>query len=535
MTHDELAALSLDHLREVGLDDIFKPPLLNQPPEAELLRGSVRFQREMRRAIVQFLAAPRAAVFQPLVRLKIPKTRHAYRQASLVDVVDLVRYTALVAKVGSIIEENRIPDDLNIVFSSRFRPQSPFFGDGNGYDRFREASHRLSTSGEYSVKVISDISNFYDRLNLHRLEAALLDIGCDIGDVTSIDHTLKLWAGQNSYGIPVGCDASRLLAEAMLISVDNRLLGNNIAFVRYVDDYRMFARSYAEAHSYLNVLINALEQEGLFINSEKTRVVDCISADEPGDNDGGAPAKDFDVINEAEKVAIQIRIGGRYNSKISTYYREPGKDAIAKLRKLNADDMLAEALSTKTAEDELRFFVRVFIYGTAHNCATLIAFVSRHIHMLGFVVSALIKEQDRLTEEVRQQLASEFEALYELLSETDYYRLCIARLLSNNGYRRDGVFGRWFGRLRQDANPVFIRELICFFTGTFSREEVRQLVRHANGGCHMGVCRAIVIAALGHQTVIGERQAWARAWTRSSTDPFVLAACRDFLHGPEAA
>lgn len=535
MTDDELAKLTLDHFLSAGLDDIFKPPLLNEPLEVKLLRESVRFRNDLRRAALQILHNPNTGGFQPLTRLKIPKTRHAYRQASLVDVVDLVRYTAIVARVAPVIEEHRIPDDLNVVFSSRFRPEAPFFGEGNGYDRFRAESHRLSNEGVYSVKVITDISNFYDRLNLHRLEASLLDIGCAAADVTAIDHTLKLWAGQNSYGVPVGCDASRLLAEAMLINVDNRLLAKNIVFVRYVDDYRLFATSYAEAHSHLNVLINALEDEGLFINSEKTRVLDCRVSEEPSGNDEAAPAKEFDVIDENEKVAVQVRVADRYSVKISTYYREPGRDAIAKLRLLNADEILEKVMAVSTPEDELRHFVRVFIYGTSHSCQTLIAFVSRHIHMLGFVVSALIKERARLSDEVRAELSAEFEALYDALSETDYYRLCLARLLSNPSYIRDGVFGRWFGRLRQDANPVFVRELICFFTGTFSREEVRQLVRHSNAGCHPSVCRAIIVAALDHATVIAERQAWARVWVRTSTDTFVLSACRDFLHGAEPA
>lgn len=532
MTNEELAELTLAHLQAAGLDDIFKPPLLNEPLETRLFQQSDRFKAELRRATIQFLRHPSSDGFQPLTRLKIPKTRHAYRQASLVDIVDLVRYTALVAKVAPTIEAHRVPDDLNVVFSSRFRPEAPFFGIGNGYDRFRLASQALSKSDQFSVKVISDISNFYDRLNIHRLEAALTDIGCEPGDVTAIDHILKHWAGRNSYGIPVGCDASRLLAESVLISVDNALLAQGITFVRYVDDYRIFATSYAQAHSHLNVLINALEREGLFINSEKTRVLECENSDEPAGNDEAIPAKDFEAIDENERVAVKVKTAGRYNVKISTYYREPGKAAIAKLREMSADDMLAGVMPSDTVEDELRYFVRVFIYGLTHNPQTLISFVSRHIHMLGFVVSALIKENERLEEPVRSEIAAQFEVLYEGLSETDYYRLCIARLLSSEAYYREGVFGRWFGRLRPDANPVFIRELICFFTGRFNRDEMIQLVQYSNAGCHRGVCRAIVSAALDHPTVRGQRVAWANVWENASQDPYVLSACRDFLHPP---
>ena len=143
MTNDEIATLALAHLEAAGLDDIFKPPLLNEPLETRLFQQSDRFKADLRRAVIQFLRHPSSDGFQPLTRLKIPKTRHAYRQASLVDIVDLVRYTALVVKVAPTIEAHRVPDDLNTVFSSRYRPEAPFFGIGNGYDRFRAASQDL--------------------------------------------------------------------------------------------------------------------------------------------------------------------------------------------------------------------------------------------------------------------------------------------------------------------------------------------------------------------------------------------------------
>lgn len=75
-------------------------------------------------------------------------------------------------------------------------------------------------------------------------------------------------ADRDSYGLPVGSNASRILAEAALTEVDNYLISKNIDFCRFVDDYRIFAKDAFEAHSSLAILNRRLSQEGLFLNSK---------------------------------------------------------------------------------------------------------------------------------------------------------------------------------------------------------------------------------------------------------------------------
>jgi hypothetical protein len=43
-----------------------------------------------------------------------------------------------------------------------------------------------------------------------------------------------------TYGIPIGPAASRPLAEAVLIQIDDALLGSGIDFIRYIDDFVIF-------------------------------------------------------------------------------------------------------------------------------------------------------------------------------------------------------------------------------------------------------------------------------------------------------
>jgi hypothetical protein len=80
--------------------------------------------------------------------------------------------------------------------------------------------------------------------------------------------------GKDSYGIPVGPYASRLLAEALLIDVDTQLNTNKIEFARWVDDFVMFTKSEYEAQSILFTLGEWLyTRHGLTLQSAKTQIV----------------------------------------------------------------------------------------------------------------------------------------------------------------------------------------------------------------------------------------------------------------------
>src|SRR5690606_30747351 len=94
---------------------------------------------------------------------------------------------------------------------------------------------------------IADVADFYPRIYQHRLEN-VIESTATTARATDVARVLvrKLIAkliGGNSYGIPVGPYASRLLGEAVLIDVDSYLQSRGIDFVRWVDDYNLFARS----------------------------------------------------------------------------------------------------------------------------------------------------------------------------------------------------------------------------------------------------------------------------------------------------
>jgi hypothetical protein len=212
---------------------------------------------------------------RPLRKCLTPKHRYGFRVATQLDPLDMVFYTALILEIGEELERSRIPAGDRISFSSRFKIEADFrlFEKTVGYPEFQAHSRELA--GRYPHIVLTDIADFYPRIYLHRLENALdAKLPGHATHAKAIVRLLKSWNQHVSYGIPVGNNPSRLLAELVIDDVDRALLSEGIVFARYVDDYRIFCRSSQEAYQGLARLANLLyEMHGLTLQAEKTQIM----------------------------------------------------------------------------------------------------------------------------------------------------------------------------------------------------------------------------------------------------------------------
>lgn len=146
------------------------------------------------------------------------------------------------------------------------------FDPQRSWRAFKEATvAQALAAGANSVVVQTDISSFYEHLSHHHIENFIADLGND-GRVVAkqVNALLAKFSAGRSFGLPVGGQGSRVLAELFLRYVDDAMNAAGVNWHRYVDDYVLIASSNADAYRALGTLAHALLNYGLTLNKSKT-------------------------------------------------------------------------------------------------------------------------------------------------------------------------------------------------------------------------------------------------------------------------
>lgn len=178
--------------------------------------------------------------------------------------------------LGIAIAEAHEPLRSDRAHSYRFVDQGErLFDRTSSWRAFRESSIADCEAMRDGVVVVqTDISSFYEHVYHHRLENGIDDLfPTDSKVATQVDRFLSKLASGRSFGLPVGGQCSRILAELLLSSVDRMLTDAGIAWRRYVDDFVLITTSQAEAYRALAILSHALADYGLTLNRTKTTVL----------------------------------------------------------------------------------------------------------------------------------------------------------------------------------------------------------------------------------------------------------------------
>jgi len=431
--------------------------------------------------------------------------------------VDTLKYTALVFSIGKEIESARLPK--SIVFSNRFDAKSLKL-DRSNYDKFRQYSKKFSESGKYKVKIITDISNFYDRLNLHKLENILREKGCEKSIVDKINDILIRWSNQQSFGIPVGSDASRLLAEAMLVNADKELSSHRIKFIRYVDDYRIFCSSHERAYEAMQLLDRALRREGLFLNSGKTKLIDLTL----GHEEEGEIKSEFEPIDTEEKIEKTKIIKGRYASRIAKYYRFPGKEAIEKLQACNLSVEISMVSDPNVSEENLKRFVKAAIYAEQPEFSWLEKIIDLFPHLIPYVVDAISKEWERdkgrFNTVFCSKCISKFRSIFRVYSRNEYFRIQASRILCSMDVKCGEFLAKEILKLQSGGEVVF-SQVIYFLADKIPRSQfIDMLSRFQSYGIFSKTSLAFILQR-GLVLPQDERRAQMKNLSKFELDPFL--------------
>ena len=265
-----------------------------------------------------------------------PKSRFGFRITHQLSAVDTVLLLAAVIEIGSLIEARR-PDAKGLeAFSYRFdssTDESLFLPNRTFKDWLHAQQSRIQGSLKIKQVVLTDISDFYARINFHRLENLLDEAAPANGAAKYIKKVIKVIRAKQSFGLPVGGTAARLLAELALSDTDKALIDHGIVATRFVDDFRIFLSAGDNPYDVLSFLAQQLSiNEGLSLNAAKTRVMSRTAYLET------LKGLTSDISEEAEGEALETLTADIY------FEESPDPEDVEALKALNLLGFLQEEI-----------------------------------------------------------------------------------------------------------------------------------------------------------------------------------------------
>lgn len=238
-----------------------------------------------------------------------PKSWLGFRIAHQLTASDNLIYLAALLDCAPNLEAARLGKDDNQAFAYRYvegeavRVFEPARGYHNWLALLADFGGPDNPFAEDRPAIATDIADFYQRIYFHRIENVLMDAECPKDSADLIKKIIKTTRARQSYGLPVGTTASRLLAECLLTDTDILLRNMGVKFTRYVDDFRIAVPAGMEAHSILCRLAEHLMvTEGLSLNVTKTKLTSVREIER------SAKSRLQDVFTSAEMEKMQAFI-----------------------------------------------------------------------------------------------------------------------------------------------------------------------------------------------------------------------------------
>lgn len=386
---------------------------------------------------------------RPLRILLSPKARNGFRVITQLDPLDFLMFSALIKELANDIEARRVPTASNRVFSYRVNTQADgqLFDPNIGYRQFiAECRRKLAVDPSLRYVATTDISDFYARIYHHRLDNSLQTASKKTNHVRAIMRFLSGWNGTETFGIPIGSAPTRLLAELTLTDIDEAMLAAGIDFIRFNDDYRIFANSYEQGYRAITFLAETLyRNHGLNLQPQKTEV---FERDQFRDRFLVTPLdRELDSLHSRfEELVNELGLDDWYEP---IDYGDLEPDQQAAIDELNLGQLLQDELDEDEPELPLiRFVLRRL--GQLGNDSVLDALFNNldKIHPALPDICKYVKNLRFLDEGQRSALGGRMLSLLSgsVVSELAYHRMWILDLFVNSReWDNEGQFFNLYG------------------------------------------------------------------------------------------
>ena len=468
----EACNIAINNIIKEGTTDV---ELFKKPFEIKLLENN-----EIRQEIIENVAKSiKKCNFE---ELKISKIGHVlvpkknlcdYRKCAWIDVIDEIKYLTLVLLMAKDIEVARDNKSNKKVFSYRLKTKGNngyIFDNEYNYTSFRNRIAEKSKMKNKKIVVECDISNFYDRLNLHRLESVLLSIEkIDKDAIKLLNEILLFWSNRDSYGLPVGSNASRILAEAALIEIDNYLISKNIDFCRFVDDYRIFTKSASEAHKNLAILVERLNKEGLFLNFSKTNIKELIKNDDKQKQekkeDKNFNVEVFNKIIRGYSGLIPLKFRELSDSEKNKFTNEDENENILKLK----DTLLIDP-------KEFIVTIKIIVAKEKYDRLSEISeIIDRFPQFIPYYVDILIKYASKIPRNTINKIRNNMSKWITEDEIPEYIKVYVIRLFSIDEFKDKEIVFRAFRNLKRNAGDYIGRAILENLEDDLNRGEVIEI------------------------------------------------------------
>ena len=251
---------ALRHLRSQDLkQDVWVPDVLRHEddlakPEVVLAAAAAKLDLE--------------EPFDPPASVPVPKSPVFPRNAVDLSLSDRLAYQAAVDVCAPAIWSRASTS----AYSAR-RSASPAYFLANGRDAWLEWKRKvvLAVRADGPWMAETDITAFFDFIKHELLLPELGQLGVDHTVVSALREMLRTWSVTPNTGLPQGPNASRLLANFYMASIDVVMDGlQEVQYFRYMDDIRLVGQSRSGVIAALQLLDVECRRRGLALSTKKT-------------------------------------------------------------------------------------------------------------------------------------------------------------------------------------------------------------------------------------------------------------------------
>lgn len=249
-------------------------------------------------------------------RIMLAKANGLLRPYTLLTIEDQIVYQAYGNLLRNLHVDRRRPLEATGIYSNHFsdNAKSPFLFKPNYFERYSAFDIRRSNLARDPMYVIADydLAAFYDTIS-HELVLDL--VGTDDRARRLLKDALAHWTPEYvAHGIPQGPIASSLIAECVLLRVDEDVLSSHGGcYLRYVDDMVLAAKNVGELQCLIVKLDKICRGLGFVPNSSKHKAMSRRS--NPASSGKAKPR-----LVSAQTTATAIRMSTALPRVISVFY-----------------------------------------------------------------------------------------------------------------------------------------------------------------------------------------------------------------------